>query len=83
MSIMSGFSGIRLQDIGMKHTHWNEKIMEPCTYVFDGDHVFVPSKGTSARKVVVVCASGHHARVVGKNYDRWVNITDLARMKNK
>lgn len=82
MSIMSGFSGIRLQDISMKHTHWNEKVVEPCTYVFDGDHVLVPyGKGTAALKVVVACAAGHHARVMGKNYDRWVNITDLARMQ--
>ena len=70
-------------NLGRLGIHHNESIVEMCTYVSKGDEVVAPYKGTTGIKCKVVVAAGCHARVVNinRNFDKWFNIQDLARMK--
>ena len=62
-------------------TNWNEGVVVPCTYVFDGEEVIAVIDGVG-QLVTVEVAAGHHARVVTKTGNRhWRNVADLSRLK--
>lgn len=56
------------------------------SYVYDGQEVIAPWKGTTGIKCIVIIAAGYHAKVTAKNkernFERWFHINDL-RIKNK